>query len=438
MMANKRAPLVLTRQHFGSIVFDRRTSRYLPFDHEATDVLLRLKEDAFDAVRASAATDAEARGLEAFFSRFHRLGFFTLEGRFAGDILPLSIRPDHLVGPLAVHLEIVAACNLKCAHCFAGPLPRRGGSPLSLVEIDNLFSDMADLGSFRLGLTGGEPTLRKDLFEILDLATSHGLHPCLTTNGLLITEAMAREFGKRELVWLNVSLDGATPQTNDMVRGKGTFDTILEQVRMLRSHTQFTLAFTVMKHNAGEARQFAELARELGASTAVLRPLYPVGTAQSHLDELMPEYADYAAAVDAVADLAASQGALRVVDPFGPMSRQPVQAITYANHGCGAANTVCSISVTGDVNPCSFLGANFVAGNIRERSLGEIWSASEGFRSMRSLAGGGADEFSGGCRARALAFGGAINRPDPWIQLEPQPSIAPMEIVEVDLSFSPQ
>ena len=49
---------------------------------------------------------------------------------------------------------------------------------------------MAGIGSFRLGLTGGEPTLRRDLFDVIDLATGHGLHPCVTTNGLSITEAI--------------------------------------------------------------------------------------------------------------------------------------------------------------------------------------------------------------------------------------------------------
>src|SRR5262249_10484167 len=161
---------------------------------------------------------------------------------------------------------IVAACNLTCTHCFAGALPRNQ-HPLSVAELDNLFADLARLGSFRLGMTGGEPLLRKDLFDILDAATGHGLHPCLTTNALLITEDIARQLGRREFVWLNVSLEGPSAETNDVVRGPGTFDAVLEGLAILGRHARFTLAFTIMRTNAHLVRQCAELAYRVGAHT---------------------------------------------------------------------------------------------------------------------------------------------------------------------------
>src|SRR5262249_33196268 len=154
------------------------------------------------------------------------------------------------------------SCNLTCTHCFAGDLPRRE-APLSLTELDGLFAEMAAMGSFRLGLTGGEPLLRRDLFDIIDLATSHSLHPCVTTNGLLITEEVARDFAARRLVWLNVSLDGATAATNDRVRGAGTFDRVLGRIAVLRQHARFTLAFTIMKTNLHEIERCVELAAQV-------------------------------------------------------------------------------------------------------------------------------------------------------------------------------
>jgi hypothetical protein len=92
---------VLVRQHFGSTVFDRTTSRYYPFDREATAVLLRLGSEPIDALLTSA-VDPEA--LWDFFVRFHALGFFTLDGHFAGIVLDNDVPDDHLAGPLAVHL----------------------------------------------------------------------------------------------------------------------------------------------------------------------------------------------------------------------------------------------------------------------------------------------------------------------------------------------
>jgi len=446
-------PLTLVPQHFGSIVFDRRTSRYLPFDREATDLLCRLQGEDIDSILNTVPNDERRENLITFFNDFYEHGFFTVEGKFAGEILELEVPENHLAGPLALHLEVVAACNLTCTHCFAGILPRQE-HPLSLAELDDLFGQMAALGTFRLGLTGGEPLLRKELFQIIDLATDHGLCPCVTTNGLLLTENIAREFGRRELVWLNVSLEGASARTNDLVRGSGSFERALERIQILRKHSRFTLAFTILSSNLHEIRACAELAEQVGADTAVFRPLYPVGVARHHL-ELMPTFEQYNTALN---ELAAQQSdrqfSIRHIDPFSPASRHDAQSVIYQNHGCGAGNLVCSVSVSGEVSPCSFLGPESYTASVRRESLKQIWNESRGFRAIRALpdsepfdSGPDAARFSGGCRARALVLNGSINAPDPWIKSRQDlsansgmgcdPVHHPLEILRLNGPFGP-
>ena len=405
------APLVLIPQFFGSLLFDRRTSRYLPFDSESTTLLRRLRVDP----------DA-ARGAEDFYDYFSELGFFDLQGRLAADILELTPPTDHLAGPLAIHLEIIGACNLKCVHCFAGDLPRNEGA-LTLTEMDALFSTFASLGSFRLGLTGGEPLLRRDLFDIVDAATARGLHPCLTTNALLLTDEIARAFGKRDLVWLNVSLDGATAATNDRIRGVGTYDRVLAKLKILGRHTRFTLAFTITSISAPEVEACAALARECGAHAAVFRPLYPVGVAVRH-PYLMPSYVQYAQALEQLG------GDVRGIDPFSPQLRKDRQSKIHRNNGCGAANLVCSISVNGNVNPCSFLGPDHDSGNIRMRSFKDIWDSSAGFTRLRTCDD---ERFCGGCRARAQYANGSVHERDPWFDdYSRRPSVHPMSNLEIE------
>ncbi|HEY7310908.1 MAG TPA: radical SAM protein [Gemmataceae bacterium] len=405
-----RNPLVLVPQYFGCLVFDRRTSRYLPFDREATDLLLTLYRQPIEHVLAETADAAEQEAILRFIDCFYDKGFFRVDGRLAADVLAVDVPADHLVGPLAVHLEIIGACNLTCSHCFAGTLPRNH-HPLTLAEMNALFGDLAALGSFRLGLTGGEPLMRKDLFDILDGATERGLHPCLTTNGLLLTEDMAREFGKRELVWLNVSLEGPTAESNDAIRGIGTFDTVLEKLRLLRRQARFTLAFTILRTNAHLVRQCAELAYEVGAHTAVFRPLYPAGTALDHLD-LMPSFGQYTAALRDLVEMDAPGADLRELDPFSPESRAATQPHIHTSPTCGAGQHVCSISVQGDVNPCSFLGPAFNSGNIRQTPFPVLWRSGREFQRMRRPTPGG---FEGGCRARAQTFAGSVDAADPWL-----------------------
>jgi len=288
-----------------------------------------------------------------------------------------------------------------------------------------LFADLSTLGSFRLGLTGGEPLLRHDLLDVIDAATRQGLHPCLTTNGLLLDERWARAFTERDLVWLNVSLDGATRETNDAVRGTGTFDAVVARLRGLKTHLRFTLAFTVMRHNAEETEAFAELGRELGAHTVVFRPLYPAGAAR-HRPELMPDFGQYS---DALVALSSTGGAVRGIDPFSPQARGQTNAVVQGNHGCGAGNTIATVSVQGDVNPCSFLGPAFDAANLRQRAFRDIWNDSEGFRAMRALSTTKSKgRFSGGCRARALQAKGDVDAPDPWQEAwerQPEATVPP-------------
>lgn len=430
-MSNLRTPLVLIPQYFGSIVFDRRTSRYLPFDIASTQILKRLQSETLNAVFEDIEDIDSQNQLARFFDHFYELGFFTIDQKFAGTVLDIEPAANHLTGPLAVHLEVIAACNLTCKHCFAGILPRKESPRLTFSELDRLFAELARMGSFRLGLTGGEPLLRRDIFDIIDLATGHGLHPCITTNGFLITEDIAREFGKRELVWLNVSLDGATPKTNDYIRGSGTFEKVVENLQLLSKHARFTLAFTIMKNNLKEIEACAELAKKLGANAAVFRPLYPVGIAQQNSD-LMPTFTEYNDALNTLASIETEQDfELRSIDPFNPQTREESQSAIYQNFGCGAGNLVCSISVSGDMNPCSFLGSKFVANNIRKRSIAEIWHDSQVFRDIRALPGGTNDTFNGGCRVRSLAFNGSINAPDPWVIEKELKTMIPLDFVPV-------
>jgi MoaA/NifB/PqqE/SkfB family radical SAM enzyme len=409
-----RPPLALIPQHFGCLVFDRRTSRYYPFDRQCARLLARLVERP---IRRVVEHHPEAAAVKAFYQRFQRLGFFDLNGRLAAGILDLDPPQDHLAGPLAVHLEVTDACAERCAHCFASAGAGSAGPDLlSFRELDRLFAELAAMGSFRLGITGGEPLLRPDLLELLDSAVDHGLIPCVTTSGLLLDERLARGLGARPLAWLNVSLEGATAATSDRVRGEGTFDRVLANLLLLREHARFTLAFTVTRESAREIEACARLAAEVGASAAVFRPLYPVGRACSH-PELMPDYDDY---IDGIARLESLDGTLEVMEPFGPLARVSSQARVYTAPGCGAANLVASVSCTGVVNPCSFLGPAHDAGSIRERPFAEIWHHSPVFKDLRAGGRGEAPPragaFEGGCRARALALSGGADRSDPWFE----------------------
>jgi MoaA/NifB/PqqE/SkfB family radical SAM enzyme len=209
---------------------------------------------------------------------------------------------------------------------------------------------------------------------------------------------------------VSVSLEGPSPATNDLVRGRGSFERVIENLRILSQYSKFSLAFTVMRTNLHEIGRCVELALSLGAESVVLRPLYPVGTARKQL-ELMPTFAKYSAALEGLRSTRSRNTEHECgLNPFSPAIREPAGALIYWNHGCGAGNLVCSISHSGHLSPCSFLGTDFQVGNIRERSLSELWreAALERFRK-------GPAKRAPGCRARALWLNGSVDAADPWL-----------------------
>ena len=127
----------------------------------------------------------------------------------------------------------------------------------------------------------------------------------------------------------------------------------------------------------------------------------------------MPSFAQYTGALRELAGMDNPGADLHGLDPFSPEQREPTQPRVHTSHTCGAGNHVCSISVQGDVNPCSFLGPAFNAGNVRETPFPVLWRQAQQLRRMRGEAAGG---FRGGCRARALAFAGSADAPDPWFE----------------------
>ncbi len=162
------------------------------------------------------------------------------------------------------------SCNLACEHCLvsSGPTGDRG---LGQRSLEALIDEAAGIGVRRFYFTGGEPFLRRDLFELIERVTrTHGRELRVLTNGLLFQGAIlaALERQKPRLLSLQVSLDGARPETNDAVRGKGTFPRIVEGIRTLAAAGFApTVSTVITKDNVAEMAALVRLVKETGASS---------------------------------------------------------------------------------------------------------------------------------------------------------------------------
>jgi len=313
-------------------------------------------------------------------------------------------------------LELTKRCNLECVYCRAGKVPEE---ELSKDEVLGLVDEVASFARPLLIVTGGEPLMREDALEVASHASRKGLPVALATNGTLIDRNLAEDIRRAGIRRVSVSLDGAKPQVHDRMRGvKGAFDAALSGIGHLReAGVEVQVNTTVTRQNVSEVPEVLELCLKLGLRALHLFMFVPVGCGMEVGEsvQLPPEDCD-----DVLRWLQgkSSDVPIELRATCAPQYFRIAGANSRRRLGCLAGVSACFISSAGDVQPCGYLPLS--AGNIKERSIKEIWEGAEMFRSLRDparLKGRcGACEYRyvcGGCRARAFAKGGDPLGEDP-------------------------
>jgi mycofactocin radical SAM maturase len=318
-----------------------------------------------------------------------------------------------LRSPVNLTWEVTFACNLRCRHCLSAsdePAP----DELTTGEALDLVEQLHRAGVFQVNFGGGEPFLRPDFEQILAACHGKGIMTCISTNGTLLDPARVARLAASRLVAIQVSLDGASRETCDAIRGAGVFDRAIKAVELLAASSIPTSINTVLTaQNAGEIPALHELARSLGVSLRVSR-FRPSGRGADNWEELRPTPAQLLAFSAWLAD----SGDVRTGDSFFSLTTQERQGLGL--NLCGAAKLTCCVGPTGNMYPCAFLQTDrFKAGSLRYNSFQEIWDDSEIYASFRSLRIHSCeecrrfDQCHGGCPAVAWHLKNDINGGDP-------------------------
>lgn len=175
--------------------------------------------------------------------------------------------------PLTVAVEITQKCNLRCEYCCVGEPNSRD---LSISDWKRIFKEFVDNKVLNVEITGGEPFLRKDLFELLDVIKDK-CQFSIKTNGILITEEIAVQLKRyKNLRGVGISLDGPVPEVHDITRGENTFNKVMLGIKRLREQQiLFGLMVTVNKYNCDNLEEMVIKAKEIGAKNITInRPMY--------------------------------------------------------------------------------------------------------------------------------------------------------------------
>lgn len=360
----------------------------------------------------------------------------------------------------AISWNLTRRCNLRCAHCYMSAFPGADCSAeLTRDECLRAVDQVAEVNpNAFLILTGGEPLVRPDLFDIATRASERGFTVVLGTNGVLLDRRAADRMRASGIQGASVSLDSADPGRHDRFRGPpGSWEKAVRAARLLlEAGLPFSLHFSAMEWNADELPAMVRFARELGAQ--VLNVFFLVRTGRGEGFAGLPaarceEALRFLARVQGVkgnggdpGEAPVNAGDLLIRAKCAPHFRRVVYELDpasplladYAHGGCPAGREYCRIGPSGEVTPCPYVPLS--AGSLREKPFGEIWRSSSLLRLYRSgtLKGRcGRCEFRevcGGCRCRAYAATGDPMEEDPACAYEPRGD-APLVRFPAERSF---
>jgi heme b synthase len=347
--------------------------------------------------------------------------------------------------PHIVAWESTVACNLACVHCRASAQTTPATDELTTQEVLGLIDQLAALGPSIFVISGGEPLLRPDIFDVAAHGARRGLRVAVSPNGTLLTAEAVRELRAAGVQRISVSVDGSTAARHDTIRGvPGAFDAALEGLARCReAGLGFQLNTTVMRQTRDDLAAVRDLAVRIGAEAWHVFMLVPTGRGQID-DEVSPE--EYEAILHEIYDMT-TNSPIPIRVTCGPhFQRVAAQhrrrdrdrpnlvrprgsghpgGLDRTTRGCLAGDGYCFVSYRGDVTPCGYFPV--VAGNIRQQSFREIYGESALFRSLRDLAGYGGKcglcEFlrvCGGCRARAYSLTGDYLAEEPYCVYQPR------------------
>ncbi len=322
-----------------------------------------------------------------------------------------------------VFWETTTACNLKCVHCRASAQQGRPPDELGIEESRALLASIASFARPVVVLSGGEPLIRPDIFDIASYGTELGIRMVLATNGTLLTREAARRLAKSGIQRVSVSLDGADAATHDAFRGvSGSYARALRGIENAKTEgLSFQINTSVARHNIGDLPAVLGSAISLGACALHLFLLVPTGCGKELGETEMIGADEYEQVLNWLFDQSkCSPISLKATcaPHYFRVMRQRAKAeyskitpetrgLEAVTKGCLAGSAVCFISWKGDVYPCGYFPVS--AGSILTSPLSTIWRESPLFTQLRDTAllqgKCGICEYSlfcGGCRARAV------------------------------------
>ena len=344
--------------------------------------------------------------------------------------------------PKLIAWELTRTCNLDCIHCRAAARFGKYPNELTTEECFKFLDDVASFSNPIMIMTGGEPMLRDDIWDIARHGTDLGLRMVMAPCGFLVTEETVQKMIDSGIQRVSFSIDGATKETHDAFRRvEGAYESVMTAIESCNKvGMDFQVNTTISKHNLHELPDILDLVIKLGAKAHHPFLLVPTGRGETMKDmEISPE--DYEKTLgwfyemrDKVPLQFKPTCAPHYYRIFRQKEKEKGITVTPETHGFDAMSKGCMggqsfafLSHVGKVQICGFLEEE--CGDVRKELFSKIWDTSKVFKEMRAW-----DDYEGrcgyceyrsvcgGCRARAYAFTGGYMDEEPFCTYQPPES----------------
>ncbi len=327
--------------------------------------------------------------------------------------------------PFLVALNLTRRCNLDCGHCYLDAVVRSDGleGELKTDEVRKVLDDIASMSDEAMVvLTGGEPLLRRDIYEIAAYADSLSLMTVVGTNGTLLDEKRVLRLKDAGVKGLGISLDSLDPDYHDRFRRMpGAWKRTMSGIDACRRNDMcFQIHFSVTDDNADELEDMISFARQAGAM--VFNVFFLVCTGRGEKMSANISMSVYEDVIKRVVLASGDEQGMIIrakcaphfkrmalqFDPSWPVSQQH----GYEAGGCLAGTRYCRVTPEGDVTACPYMETS--VGNVRDVGISDLWRDAPLFGQLRAptLEGRCGDceygKLCGGCRARPLARSGNV------------------------------
>ena len=328
---------------------------------------------------------------------------------------------EPLLPPIGMLAELTHRCPLQCAYCSNPTELLKANRELDTTTWLVLFEEAADLGVLQVHLSGGEPTLRRDLEQLIEGLSRRGVYTNLITAGVGIAEGRIEAFAEAGLDHLQLSFQGARAATTARIGNhQGSHEKKLETARRAReAGLPLTINAPIHRHNIEEAPEFIELALSLGAERLEIANVQYAGWALVNRDTLMPDRSSVERLAETVEEARGRLTGIMNID-FVP----PDYFAIYPKPCMGGwARDAFMVAPDGTVLPChaaqTISWLNFE--QFGPRTLAEIWTDSPAFNAFRGtdwmlepcLSCERREIDWGGCRCQAMAIAGDAAATDP-------------------------